>query len=56
MADITGPRFGLPARVLHWVMTFGFVFMWDRGYVMTRWVEEDGPLEEPLSGLHITPG
>ncbi len=49
-------KYSFPARVLHWVMAFGFVFMWGCGYVMTTLVAEDGPLEELLFDLHITVG
>ena len=49
-------RYSLPARVLHWAMAFGFVFMWGCGYVMTTWVKEDSALEELLFDLHISGG
>ena len=50
------PRYVLAARLLHWLMAAGFVFMWACGYVMTTWAGEDTPLEELLFDLHISIG
>ena len=46
----------LPARVLHWLMAAGFVFMWICGFYMTRFPEDDSPLQGFLYGLHISVG
>ena len=53
---INQDRYLLWVRVLHWLMAFGFFFMWGCGYYMTAIVEEDIPLEEFLFGLHISVG
>lgn len=49
-------RYALAARILHWIMAVGFIFMWGCGYAMTSLVEDDSPLEELLFGLHISTG
>ena len=49
-------RYTLAARLLHWLMAAGFVFMWGCGYTMAELVEEDSPLEELLFDLHIATG
>lgn len=49
-------RYALSARILHWLMALGFVFMWASGYAMTSLVTDDTPLEELLFGLHISMG
>ena len=49
-------RYVLPARVLHWLMAAGFVFMWICGFYMTRFPEDDSPLQGFLYGLHISVG
>ena len=49
-------RYHLFARLIHWIMALGFVFMWGCGYTMTTLVEEDSPLEEFLFDLHISVG
>lgn len=49
-------KYSLPARLIHWIMAGGFVFMWGCGYTMTTLVEEDSPLEETLFDLHIPVG
>ena len=54
--DINQDQYSLWVRVLHWLMAFGFFFMWGCGYYMTAIVEEDTPLEEFLFGLHISVG
>ncbi len=48
--------YAAPARLLHWLMAAGFVFMWASGFSMTELVEEDGPLEELLYTLHMSTG
>ena len=53
---MTEERYHLAARVLHWLMAVGFVFMWACGYAMTTWVAEDSALEELLFDLHISGG
>ena len=53
---MSAPRYVLAARLLHWLMAAGFVFMWACGYVMTTWAGEDTPLEEFLFDLHISIG
>ena len=53
---ISTDKYTLPARLLHWIMAVGFVFMWGCGYVMTTPVENDGPTEGLLTGLHISVG
>ena len=55
MTDVI-ERYTLPARLLHWLMAAGFVFMWGCGYSMTELVEDDSPLEELLFDLHIATG
>ena len=49
-------RYHVSARLIHWIMAVGFVFMWGCGYAMTTLVEEDSPLEEFLFDLHISIG
>ena len=49
-------RYHVSARLIHWIMALGFVFMWGCGYTMTTLVEEDSPLEEFLFDLHISVG
>ena len=49
-------KYALPARLLHWVMAVGFVFMWACGYTMAELVEDDSPLQEFLFDLHISVG
>lgn len=49
-------RYAFSARVLHWIMAAGFIFMWACGYAMTSLVADDSPLEELLFGLHISIG
>ena len=53
---MTDERYHLAARLMHWIMAVGFVFMWACGYAMTTLVEEDSPLEEFLFDLHISVG
>ncbi|MDE0095305.1 MAG: cytochrome b [Gammaproteobacteria bacterium] len=49
-------KYHLAARLIHWIMAVGFVFMWGCGYIMTTFVEDDSPLEEFLFDLHISVG
>lgn len=49
-------RYTISARILHWLMAAGFVFMWACGYVMTALAPDDSPLQEFLFGLHISIG
>ena len=49
-------RYHVAARIIHWIMAVGFVFMWCCGYVMTTLVEDDSPVEEFLFDLHISVG
>ncbi|MCY4555327.1 MAG: cytochrome b/b6 domain-containing protein [Chloroflexi bacterium] len=49
-------KYHLYARLIHWIMAVGFVFMWGCGYTMTTWVAEGSPLEELLFNLHISVG
>ena len=53
---MTEERYHLAARLIHWIMALGFVFMWACGYAMTTLVEDDSPLEELLFDLHISVG
>ena len=53
---MTDERYHLAARLMHWIMALGFVFMWGCGYAMTTLVEDDSPLEELLFDLHISVG
>ncbi len=53
---MTDERYHLTARLMHWIMALGFVFMWGCGYAMTTLVEDDSPLEELLFDLHISVG
>ncbi|MEX0318275.1 MAG: cytochrome b [Ruegeria sp.] len=49
-------RYAFSARVLHWLMAAGFIFMWACGYAMTSLVPDDSPIEEFLFALHISIG
>ncbi len=49
-------RYAFSARVLHWLLAAGFLFMWVCGYAMTSLVSEDSPAEEFLFQLHISMG
>ena len=49
-------RYHLAARLMHWIMAAGFVFMWGCGHAMTALVEDDSPLEAFLFDLHISVG
>ena len=53
---MTEARYHFAARLIHWTMALGFVFMWCCGYAMTELVGEDSPLEEFLFDLHISVG
>ncbi len=53
---MTHEKYHLAARLIHWIMAAGFVFMWGCGYAMTTLVEDDSPLEELLFDLHISIG
>ena len=53
---MTDERYHLAARLMHWIMAAGFVFMWGCGYAMTTLVEDDSPLEELLFDLHVSVG
>lgn len=53
---MTIERYVLAARLLHWLMAAGFLFMWGCGYTMTSLVEEESALEEALYDLHISIG
>ena len=52
----TTDKYTFPARLLHWIMAIGFVFMWGCGYTMTELVEDDSWLQEFLFDLHISTG
>ena len=54
--SMTNEKYHLSARLMHWIMAVGFVFMWGCGYAMTTLVAEDSPLEEFLFDLHISVG
>ena len=56
MANSNNIRYAFSARVLHWVMAVGFIFMWSCGYAMTSLVEDDSTLQELLFRLHISTG
>ena len=49
-------RYRLPARILHWLMAAGFLFMWCCGYAMEELVADESALQELLLGLHISVG
>lgn len=51
-----GERYTAIARILHWLMAVGFIFMWGCGIAMTSLVEDDSPMEETLFALHISVG
>ena len=53
---MTEDRYHIAARLMHWLMAIGFVFMWACGYTMTTLVADDSPLEELLFDLHISVG
>lgn len=55
-SDSPQTRYSLAVRLIHWIMAFGFVFMWICGYAMSELVEDDSPLEDQLVGLHISVG
>ncbi|KIC11172.1 hypothetical protein RA19_07400 [Leisingera sp. ANG-M1] len=54
--DQTVTKYSKTARMLHWLMAAGFLFMWVCGYSMVELVEEDSPLQETLFDLHIWTG
>ena len=45
-------KYALPARLIHWLMAIGFLFMWVSGFMIGNVVEEDTPLESLLFYLH----
>lgn len=49
-------RYSLAARVLHWLMAAGFLFMWACGFAMANVVEDDSAGQDLLLGLHISVG
>ena len=49
-------RYTLSARMLHWLMAFGFVVMWGSGYSLAELVEDDSALEDFLREVHYTTG
>ncbi len=53
---MTDQKYVYSARVLHWLMAAGFLFMWGSGFFMTMDAIEDTPLEETLFSLHISTG
>ena len=53
---MTDAKYHLSARLMHWLMALGFVFMWASGYTMTTLVDKDGPTGSWLFGLHISAG
>lgn len=53
---MTEQKYHLHARILHWVMAFGFFFMWLCGYTMTTLVVEDSAQEDTFVALHISVG
>ncbi|MDA7963495.1 cytochrome b/b6 domain-containing protein [Ruegeria sp.] len=54
--DQSVTKYSAMARMLHWLMAAGFIFMWACGYYMTTWAGEDSPLQETLFDLHIWTG
>ena len=49
-------KYVLAARILHWSMAAGFVFMWVAGFLMENVAGDDTPLEDLLRDLHISIG
>lgn len=49
-------KYNLAARIFHWLMAIGFLFMWACGYTMMEFVEDDSKLQLTLFGLHISVG
>ena len=47
-------KYALPARLIHWLMAIGFLFMWVSGFMIGNVVEEDTPLESLLFYLHFS--
>ncbi len=56
MVSDASQRYAFSARVLHWLMAVGFIFMWACGFAMTALVTDDSPLQEFLFGLHVSVG
>lgn len=55
-STLESERYSLAARLLHWLMAVGLVFMWACGYTMITLVEDDTPIVEFLFDLHISVG
>ena len=49
-------KYHFAARLLHWILVGGFVFMWICGYSMNNFVPDDSTIEELLVFLHISVG
>ncbi len=56
MATAGSDRYVRSARLLHWLMAVGFIFMWSCGFAMTSLVADDSQLQEFLFGLHVSIG
>ena len=53
---VSPSKYHLAARLLHWIMAVGFVFMWLCGFSMANVVPDDSIIEETLFFLHISVG
>lgn len=56
MNSIPSSKYHLVARLLHWILAVGFVFMWLCGFSMANVVADDSIFEEILFFLHISVG
>ncbi|MES0885336.1 cytochrome b [Roseibium sp. SCP14] len=53
---MTEQKYVASARILHWLMAFGFLVMWSAGYAMTLDRFDDTPVQDFLFNLHISIG
>ncbi len=49
-------KYALPARLIHWLMALGFLFMWVSGFALNQVVEDETPVEDFFRGTHISMG
>jgi len=53
---LTSEKYHFVARLIHWFMAVGFVFMWLCGFSMVNFVADDSAIESLLFFLHISVG
>ena len=53
---MTEERYHLTARLMHWIMALGFLFMWVSGFAMQNVVADDTPIEDLLRDTHVSIG